>query len=203
MSRLPDDAARYAWVVLLCAAAETNGQFESEEHVQMLIGKQYIKHLPAFRRAGLLDGLLIHDWEEWNDLPQEELEERKRKAATYRKRAETLGITADAPVRTMREWYDYVINGPTDSAKIGRLGEYWQAMMGVSMDREQYIRLAMILKASDKQYGPMMVKIADISMRQLSGDALSYLQKAMAAPKNRVRSAGIRATVSRDQYVEE
>lgn len=203
MSRLPDDSARYAWIVLLCAAAETDGKFESEEHLQSLIGKQHIRYVSAFRRAGLLDGLVVHDWQEWNDLPPEEVAARRRKAESYRKRAETLGISDVKPIRTMREWYEYVMAGPSDSGKIGRLGEYWQAMMGTTMDREQYIRLAVILKANNKQYGPLMVRIADISMRQLTGDPLSYLQKAMSTAKSRVRSAGIRATVSRDQYVEE
>ena len=66
---LPNDAARYGWVVTLCAAKRQSrpGQFSSELHYRGVV-HGYAKYLPDYCRVGLLerdeDGVLhIHDWE--------------------------------------------------------------------------------------------------------------------------------------------
>jgi hypothetical protein len=89
--RLPDNNARWAWVVLLCAASETHGVFESDQHIEAVIGTQNAKWLAVFRRVGLLDGLVVHDWDEWQETPLDAArDERIKAAAAARGRYERL-----------------------------------------------------------------------------------------------------------------
>ena len=91
--RLPDNNARWAWVVLLCAASETNGVFESDQHIEAIIGTQNAKFLPVFRRVGLMDGLVVHDWDEWQDTPLDNGRiERQQMANAAQQRYERLDL---------------------------------------------------------------------------------------------------------------
>ena len=184
--RLPDNNARWAWVTLLCAASETNGVFESDQHVEALIGTQNAKYLPHFRRVGLLDGLVVHDWDEWQEPSDGLTEARERLAEAGRARLDRLGLRDNHETQTSRslkEWLGYVVSGPNSQ---GRLGEFFGAMLGVVPQRNDYSRIAKLMKEFPGGIPALMAAVCDAALRDLKGDPISYLtavgQKRKIAP---------------------
>jgi len=187
---------------LLCAASETNGVFESDQHIEAIIGTQNAKYLPVFRRVGLMDGLVVHDWDEWQETPLDNGRiERKQMAENARERYERLGLRDDdeqVAVRSLKEWMEYVISGPNTQ---GRLGEFMGAQLGIVPQRGDYGRLAKLMKDFPGGIPALMSAICESALRDLKGDPLSYLTKVASA-----RRSGVRANTSaggdRDRYIE-
>jgi hypothetical protein len=173
--RLPDNNARWAWITLLCAASETNGVFESDQHVEALIGTQNAKYLPHFRRVGLLDGLVVHDWDEWQEPSDGMSAAREKLAEAGRSRLERLGLrdNHETPVtRSLKEWLSYVVAGPNTQ---GRLGEFFGAMLGVVPQKNDYSRIAKLMKDFPGGIPALMAAVCDAALRDLKGDPISYL----------------------------
>src|SRR3990167_5176369 len=68
VAELPNDTARFGWIVTLCEAKiqRKPGTFTSDRHYRQVIGR-YAKHLPDYIAAGLLerdqdDTLRVHNW---------------------------------------------------------------------------------------------------------------------------------------------
>jgi len=191
--RLPDNNARWAWVVLLCSASETNGVFESDQHVEGLVGTQNAKFLPHFRRVGLMDGLAVHDWDEWQEPADGMAQARANLAAAGRARLDRLGLRDDhdTPVaRSLKEWLSYVVAGPNTQ---GRLGEFFGAMLGVVPQRSEYSRIAKLMKDFPGGIPALMAAVCDAALRDLKGDPISYLtaisQKRKITPVRQTSSA--------------
>jgi len=176
---LPDHSARWAWVTVLCAASECGGVFESDQHIEAMVGTQNAKYLPIFRRVGLLDGLVVHDWDEWQETPDSVgAQERAEKAAAAIARLERLGLRdeegTDIVYRTMKEWLEYVVSGPNTQ---GRIGEFMGAMFGIVPQRGDYSRIAKLMKTYPGGIPAMMSALADAALRDVTGDPLAYVQK--------------------------
>ncbi len=69
MAALPNDAARYGWLLTLCEAKEQSraGTFATANHFAHVMGR-HGRFLDAYIKAGLLDNgpdgtLLVHDWQ--------------------------------------------------------------------------------------------------------------------------------------------
>lgn len=198
--RLPDNNARWAWVVLLCAASETNGVFESDQHVEALVGTQNAKYLPHFRRVGLLDGLAVHDWDEWQEPSDGLREARKKLAEAGRERLDRLGLrdSHDAPVtRSLKEWLSYVVAGPNTQ---GRLGEFFGAMLGVVPQRNDYSRIAKLMKDFPGGIPALMAAVCDAALRDLKGDPISYLT---AVGQKRRMTPSKQTSSTRDAHLED
>lgn len=59
------DSATLGYIRLLAAAKRQNGGvFTSDAHIRHLLGR-HARFLPAYRAAGLVDGLSIADWDAW------------------------------------------------------------------------------------------------------------------------------------------
>lgn len=198
--RLPDNNARWAWVVLLCSASETNGVFESDQHIEGLIGTQNAKFLPHFRRVGLLDGLAVHDWDEWQEPSDGLAQARASLAEAGRARLDRLGLRDDheTPVaRSLKEWLSYVVAGPNTQ---GRLGEFFGAMLGVVPQRNDYSRIAKLMKDFPGGIPALMAAVCDAALRDLKGDPISYL----TAVGQKRKMTPIRQTAStRDVHLED
>ena len=197
--RLPDHNARWAWVTILCAASECGGVFESDQHIEAMVGVQNAKYLPVFRRVGLLDGLVVHDWDEWQETEDSAgARERAAQAEKAVQRLERLGLRDEGGVtpvmRTMKEWLEYVVAGPNSQ---GRLGEFFGAMFGIVPQRGDYGRLSRMMKTYPGGIPALMAGIAEAALRDVSGDPLSYVQK-MGTWKN----GPVKTTGGRDEYVE-
>jgi hypothetical protein len=199
--RLPDHNARWAWIVLLCAASETNGVFESDQHLQAMIGSQNTKYLPHFRRVGLLDGLVVHDWDEWQEPADGMKAARESMALAARDRLQRLGLRDNADtkiqVRSLKEWLEYVVSGPNSQ---GRLGEFMWQMLGIAPQKNDYARLAKLMREFPGGIPLLMSAICDAALRDLKGDPIAYLiavgQKRRSAPTRQGGSG-------RDSHLEE
>jgi hypothetical protein len=177
--RLPDNNARWAWVVMLCAASETHGVFESDQHIEAVIGTQNAKWLAVFRRVGLLDGLVVHDWDEWQETPQDASRaERLKKSAQARERYERLELNHvddnPVPVRTMKEWLEYVVGGPNPQ---GRLTEFIAAQFGIIPDKNDYGRVARLIKSYPGGIPALMSAVCEAALRDVKGDYIAYITK--------------------------
>jgi len=173
--------------------------FESDQHIEAMVGVQNAKYLPVFRRVGLLDGLVVHDWDEWQETEDSAgAKERAAQAEKAVQRLERLGLRDDggvAPVmRTMKEWLEYVVAGPNSQ---GRLGEFFGAMFGIVPQRGDYGRISRMMKTYPGGIPALMAGIAEAALRDVSGDPLSYVQK-MGTWKN----GPVKTTGGRDEYVE-
>ena len=69
MAELPNDAARWGWLLTLCEAKKQRkpGTFASERHYRHVLAR-HGKFLPVYIKAGLMDkaedgSLAIHDWQ--------------------------------------------------------------------------------------------------------------------------------------------
>lgn len=198
--RLPDNNARWAWITLLCAASETNGVFESDQHLEALIGTQNAKYLPHFRRVGLLDGLVVHGWDEWQEPTDGLTQAREALALAGRERLDRLGLRDNAPIaptKSLREWLTYVVSGPNTQ---GKLGEFYGQMLGVVPQRNDYSRIAKLMREFPGGIPSLMAAICDAALRDLKGDPISYL----TAIGSKRKSSPIRQTSSaRDAHLEE
>ena len=197
LARLPDDRARWAWVTLLCAAADANGVFESDSHIELMIGAQYAKYVPYFRRVGLLDGLVVHDWDQWQETTDEGRPEREKRAAAARKRYETMGTAdkgSESVVRSMREWLEYVVTGPNTQ---GRVGEFMAAQCGFTPQNGDYGRIAKLLKTFPGGIPALMTALCEAALRDVKGDPLAYVTRIGSGRK----PVGTRST-SRDGFIE-
>ena len=202
--RLPDNNARWAWVVMLCAASETHGVFESDQHIEAVIGTQNAKWLAVFRRVGLLDGLVIHDWDEWQETPQDASRaERLKKSSEARERYERLQLNhvddSPVPVRTMKEWLEYVVGGPNPQ---GRLTEFIAAQFGIIPDKNDYGRVARLIKSYPGGIPALMSAVCEAALRDVKGDYIAYITK---LGQNRGRGNAVPTTTrseSRDSFVE-
>ena len=177
--RLPDNNARWAWVVMLCAASETHGVFDSDQHIEAVIGTQNAKWLAVFRRVGLLDGLVVHDWDEWQETPRDAARaERLLKASMARDRYERLEIShhddSPVPVRTMKEWLEYVVGGPNTQ---GRLTEFIAAQFGIIPDKNDYGRVARLIKTFPGGIPALMSAVCEAALRDVKGDYIAYITK--------------------------
>lgn len=70
---LPNDGARWAWIVALCEAKmqSPEGRWVSDEHFRACLGV-YGRYAPALYQAGLVDLLpdgrvVVHNWTAWQD----------------------------------------------------------------------------------------------------------------------------------------
>lgn len=203
--RLPDNNARWAWVVLLCAASETHGVFESDQHIEAVIGTQNAKWLAVFRRVGLLDGLVVHDWDEWQETPQDASRaERLKKAALARERYERLELNHiddnPVPVRTMKEWLEYVVGGPNVQ---GRMTEFIAAQFGIIPDKSDYGRVARLIKSFPGGIPALMSAVCEAALRDVKGDYIAYVTK-LGQSKSKFGAATPATTrsESRDSFVE-
>ena len=197
MWRLPSNDARWAWVTLLCAASETGGYFESDEHVEAYIGAKNIKFLPIFRQVGLLDGLIVHDWEHYQELSDPvsatELGERA-KAARERLESQGLRDNAEEQVkhRSLQEWHTYIVSGGNMA---GKYGEFMGAMFGTMPKQADYGRIAKMLKDFPGGLLALMSATCDTALRGVKGDPISYLsgiQRRRSEPvKTSVRDAAL------------
>lgn len=198
--RLPDNNARWAWITLLCAASETNGVFESDQHVEGLIGTQNAKFLPHFRRVGLLDGLVVHDWDEWQEPNDGLAQARAALAESGRNRLESLGLRDNGHTnsgRSLKEWLTYVVSGPNTQ---GRLGEFFGQMLGVVPQRNDYSRIAKLMREFPGGIPSLMAAICDAALRDLKGDPISYLT---AIGSKRKSSPARQTSSTRDSHLEE
>lgn len=187
--RLPDNNARWAWIVLLCAASETDGVFESDQHIEAMIGSQNTKFLPHFRRVGLLDGLVVHDWDEWQ-VPSDGMREaREALAAAARDRLNRLGLRdehdAQVKVRSMKEWMEYIVAGPN---RQGRLVEFMGQMNGIVPQKTDYARIAKLMREYPGGIPALMSAICDAALRDLKGDPIAYLTAIGKGSKKRVHT---------------
>lgn len=188
--------------MLLCAASETNGVFESDQHIEAIIGTQNAKFLPVFRRVGLMDGLVVHDWDEWQDTPLDNGRiERQQMANAAQQRYERLDLrdnSDEIASRSLKEWMEYVVSGPNTQ---GRLGEFMGAQLGIVPQRSDYGRLAKLMKDFPGGIPALMSAICESALRDLKGDPLSYLTKVAAS-----RKSGFKSTLTkggdRDRYIE-
>jgi hypothetical protein len=183
--------------VLLCAAADANGVFESDSHIEMMVGAQYSKYVPYFRRVGLLDGLVIHDWDHWQETQDAGREDRQKRAAAARKRYESLGISdkgSENVVRSMREWLEYVVSGGNTQ---GRVGEFMQAQCGFTPQSGDYGRIAKLLKTFPGGIPALMTALCEAALRDVKGDPLAYVTKIASGRK----PTGPRSD-TRDQFIE-
>jgi hypothetical protein len=195
--RLTDNNARWAWVVLLCAASETNGLFESDQHIEALIGTQNAKFLPQFRRVGLLDGLVVHDWDEWQEPTDGLRAAREAIAASARGRMVRDGDEKEIPSRSMKEWLEYIVSSTN---RQGRLVEFMGQMIGIVPQKNDYARIAKLMREYPGGIPALMSAICEAALRDLKGDPIAYLT-AMAKNGNNKKVA-ISASV-RDAHLEE
>ena len=188
--------------MLLCAASETNGVFESDQHIEAIIGTQNAKFLPVFRRVGLMDGLVVHDWDEWQDTPLDNGRiERQQMANAAQQRYERLDLrdnSDEIASRSLKEWMEYVVSGPNTQ---GRLGEFMGAQLGIVPQRSDYGRLAKLMKDFPGGNPALMSAICESALRDLKGDPLSYLTKVAASRKSGFKSIPTKGG-DRDRYIE-
>lgn len=185
-------------MTLLCAAADVNGVFESDSHIEMMVGMQYSKYVPYFRRVGLLDGLVVHDWDQWQETTDEGRPEREKRAAAARKRYETMGVSdkgTESVMRSMREWLQYVVAGPNTQ---GRVGEFMQAQCGFTPQNGDYGRIAKLLKTFPGGIPALMTALCEAALRDVKGDPLAYVTRIASGRKP---VSGTRST-SRDEFIE-
>jgi hypothetical protein len=197
MWRLPSNDARWAWVTVLCAASETGGYFESDEHLESYIGAKNLKFLPIFRQIGLLDGLIVHDWEHYQESsgPVSAVELADR-ALAARKRLESQGLrnNSDEKVshRSLQEWHTYLVSGGNMS---GKFGEFMGAMFGTMPKQADYGRIAKLVKEFPGGIVALMSATCDTALRGIKGDPISYLsgiQRRRSTPtKASVRDAAL------------
>lgn len=71
IAELPNDSARWGWLVVLLRAKEQRrpGTFTSLRHFKEVMGR-HAKHLPAYETGGLLEvhddgSLVVHDWQRY------------------------------------------------------------------------------------------------------------------------------------------
>lgn len=79
---LPSDSARWAWLVTLSVAKPLGGSFANDAQLKALLGPRF-KFVKAFREAGLLDDLDVHDWDGNQKDPDSSARDRARR---YRER---------------------------------------------------------------------------------------------------------------------
>jgi len=195
--RLSDNNARWAWIVLLCAASETNGVFESDQHIEAMIGTQNAKFIIQFRRVGLLDGLVVHDWDEWQE-PDDGLKAaREAMALSARSRMARVTGEKEIPSRSMKEWLEYIVSS---SNKQGRMVEFMGQMHGIVPQKNDYSRIAKLMREYPGGIPALMAAVCEAALRDLKGDPIAYLT-AMSKNGNNKRVA-ISASV-RDAHLEE
>lgn len=75
LTALPSDAARWSWLVIVCAAKRQRkpGRFADAKHLREVVGR-HARHLPAYLAVGLIEpaadgSLAIHDWAEYQRDP--------------------------------------------------------------------------------------------------------------------------------------
>lgn len=179
-----------------------NGVFETDQHIEALIGTQNAKYLPVFRRVGLMDGLVVHDWDEWQETPLDNGRiERLEMASKAKERYERLGLRDnedEVVVRSLKDWMEYVIAGPNTQ---GRMGEFMGAQLGIVPQRSDYGRLAKLMKEFPGGIPALMSAICEAALRDLKGDPLSYLTKVAATRKTGFNQKSV-AGGDRDRYIE-
>lgn len=149
-----------------------------------------------------MDGLVVHDWDEWQETPLDNGRiERKQMAESARERYERLGLRDDkdqVAVRSLKEWMEYVIAGPNTQ---GRLGEFMGAQLGIVPQRGDYGRLAKLMKDFPGGIPALMSAICESALRDLKGDPLSYLTKVASTRRSGIKQVSA-AGGERDRYIE-
>lgn len=99
LTGLPSDAARWSWLVIVCAAKRQRkpGRFADAKHLREVVGR-HARHLPAFIGAGLIEataeGLVIHDWAEYQRDPTNADRQQRHRDKAVTKR-DSNGIVTD------------------------------------------------------------------------------------------------------------
>ncbi len=120
---LPNDSARYGWIVTLARAKRqrTPGQFDSERHYRGVLHR-YAKYLPNYLAVGLLEqhedhSLTVHDWRRYQ-WAVAKARQREDIAGTPARHPEDNGETISGPIRTQTLTRTQTDQGSTEALRV-------------------------------------------------------------------------------------
>jgi hypothetical protein len=74
----------------------------------------------------------------------------------------------------MKEWLEYVVGGPNTQ---GRLTEFIAAQFGIIPDKNDYGRVARLIKTFPGGIPALMSAVCEAALRDVKGDYIAYITK--------------------------